>query len=202
VVATILPQYTFEVVRRDNVVLDNDVVQLVLATIVRLDTEQISSEATARNAEMKSIIVKLLVVHCAVQAPVIATIPSVERSEQRRVSASSVSTPGESIQQDGTTSQDEPRLDWMKAGFISADMFDVVQRELEFADSGAEAGARRQKKRKAEADYKDREAVLKQAYVLLHKFFRTGRDTARRSLFEGLGFINPKTHALRSRSSF
>lgn len=194
VVASTLPQYTFEVVRRHGVVLDNDVVQLVLATIVRLDTERIASEATAHNAEMKSIIVKLLVVHCAAQAPVMARIPSAERSEQRRASASSVSTPGESIQQDGTTSQDEPRLDWMKAGFISAEMFDVVQRELDVADAGGEAGARRQKKRKTEADYKVRvsKAVLKQVYVLLHKFFRTGRDTARRSLFEALGFITSK----------
>jgi hypothetical protein len=194
VVASTLPQYTFEVVRRHGVVLDNDVVQLVLATIVRLDTERIASEATACNAEMKSIIVKPLVVHCAAQAPVRARIPSVEHSEQRRAPASSVSTPGESIQQDGTTSQEEPRLDWMKAGLISAEMFDVVQRELDIADAGREAGARRQKKRKTEADYKVRvsKAVLKQVYVLLHKFFRTGRDTARRSLFEALGFITSK----------
>jgi hypothetical protein len=194
VVASALPQYTFEMVRKRGFMLDNEFAQLVLATIVRLDTERIASEATDRNAEMKSIIVKLLIVHCAAQAPVMATNNSAELTEQHRESVSSVFAPGESIQQDGSTSQDEPRLDWMKTGFISAEMFDVAQRELDAADTRGEAGSRRQKKRKTEADYKERvsKAVLKQVYVLLHKFFRTGRDTARRSLFEALGFITSK----------
>jgi hypothetical protein len=174
--------------------LNNDLAQLVLATIVRVDTERIASDATARNAEMKSIIVKLLIVHCAAQAPVMATNKSAELTEQRRASVSSVFTPGESMLQDGSTSQDEPRLDWMKAGSISAEYFEAVQRELDVADARGETVFRRQKKRKTEADYKERvsKTVLKQVYGLLHKFFRTGPDTARRSLFEGRGFITSK----------
>jgi hypothetical protein len=55
----------------------------------------------------------------------------------------------------------------VKTGFISAEMFDVAQRKLDAADTRGEAGARRQKKRKTEADYKERvsKAVLKQVYT-------------------------------------
>jgi hypothetical protein len=87
--------------------LENDFSQRVLATIVRLDTERIASNATARNAEVKSIIVKLLIGHCAAQAPVMATNTSADLMEQHIASVSSVFTPEDSIQQDGSTFQDE-----------------------------------------------------------------------------------------------
>jgi hypothetical protein len=98
-------------VRKGGSMLDNELAQLVLATIVRLDTERIASEATDRNAEMKPIIVKLLIVHCVAQAPVMVTNNFAGLTEQHRESVSSVFTQGESIQQDGSISQNEPRLD-------------------------------------------------------------------------------------------
>jgi hypothetical protein len=78
----------------------------------------------------------------------------------------------------------------MNAGFILAEIFEVVRLELDVADARGEADPRRQKNRKTETNYKERvsKAARKQVYGLLHKFFRTGRDTARRSLLEALGF--------------
>jgi hypothetical protein len=79
VVVSTLPQHTLDMARKRGFIPNDDLAQLVLATIVRLD-RRIASEATAHNGEMNSIIAKLLILHCAAQALVMMTNNSARSS--------------------------------------------------------------------------------------------------------------------------
>jgi hypothetical protein len=192
-VASVLPKYTCELVADHDLSLTSTTAKLALATLVPQDNgpNNDTEAAAAKNSILKSLIVKLLIVHSASKAPIMTAISSAECSDSH--SGVPVSAPTDGETSHASLPCEAPRTYWMKSGYIRPEIYGEVQREFEGTDTATEHDSRRYKKRKTSTDAERRDrlskGVVKKVYVLLHKFFRDGRNSARRFLFEGLGFF-------------
>ena len=193
-VTSTIPKYAFELVAGMNLREDCASAHLVLATVMPQENQRsVDTEAAARNSELKSLIVKLLIVHSATKAQRSTSISTAERTQiptgQAETSSNDKPLPG------NISSQTPIRTVWMNSGYIRPEIYDEVQREFSGKDvsDNSYSDSRRSKKQKMSSDseFKDlvSRAVVKRVYGRLHQFFRAGRDDARRLFFGGLGFI-------------
>ena len=106
---------------------------LVLATVMPQENQRsVDTEAAARNSELKSLIVKLLIVHSATKAQRSTSISTAERTQiptgQAETSSNDKPLPG------NISSQTPIRTVWMDSGYIRPEIYDEVQREFSGKD--------------------------------------------------------------------
>jgi hypothetical protein len=136
-----------------------------------------------RSSDMKSVLVKLLVVNFRQRFGGGGSAP-------RSIDVESPCNEGSLLSRSRGTADEAPALEWMKEGFVEAEFYDEVQKEQ---DGTSVAIAPLKKKRKFSPDAKFRasisKAVIQAVYKKVNFHFRMSRNEAKKLVSTHLGFI-------------